>query len=594
MRHFLVGLLAAAVITLAVASVAWAVGELTQKPSPNGCVTSNGTGGACGIGRTGSGSLDYVLVSPDGKHLYARGVASLATFTRDPATGVLSHDPGPGGCMNASGVNGCATEALVGNNGEAFLTPDGEMLYIAANSDNTIGVFDRDPATGALTKLSCVGETAAGGCTDLRGLNNVTHIRLSPDGKQVYAASGIGDSVAILNRDTTTGELSQHADTRGCISLTGAGTCQTSAALNNPRALAVSADGKSVYVTAFEADAIVVFDRDATTGELAQKASPDGCWSASGHGGTCRTATALDSPGNTIEVSPDDENVYATSWGANDAYLIFDRASDGTLTQKADKAGCIADSGAGGLCEDVRSFDLPAAIAFGANSEVYIAAYLSNAITVFDRDANGGLTQKPGKQGCISDTGGADCEDGTALASPDDVTPSPDGKHLYGAHAASLSIFDRATTGATNTTTTTTTATTSTTASTGTTSAPAPAPTTPAPAPVVVPRPPVVAAPAAFKAADFVALPSARKCVSRRRLRVSLKVPRGARVRGADVFVKGKRKARRTAANLTVPVNLTGLPKGTFPVKIDVTLADGRKLSQTRRYKTCAPKRKRG
>jgi hypothetical protein len=47
--------------------------------------------------------------------------------------------------------------------------------------------------------------------------------------------------------------------------------------------------------------------------------------------------------------------------------------------------------------------------------------------------------------------------------------------------------------------------------------------------------------------------------------------------------LKGKR--------LTAPVDLRGLPKGRFTVKIVAVTSAGQKLSSSRRYRTCAPKR---
>ena len=38
----------------------------------------------------------------------------------------------------------------------------------------------------------------------------------------------------------------------------------------------------------------------------------------------------------------------------------------------------------------------------------------------------------------------------------------------------------------------------------------------------------------------------------------------------------------------TATVDLRGLPKGRFKVRITVTLADGRKVRSTRAYRTCA------
>ena len=55
---------------------------------------------------------------------------------------------------------------------------------------------------------------------------------------------------------------------------------------------------------------------------------------------------------------------------------------------------------------------------------------------------------------------------------------------------------------------------------------------------------------------------------------------------------KGKTKTYK-GAKLKLPVKLTGLPKGTFKVKVVVTLADATKLTLTRTYKTCAVKKRR-
>lgn len=122
--------------------------------------------------------------------------------------------------------------------------------------------------------------------------------------------------------------------------------------------------------------------------------------------------------------------------------------------------------------------------------------------------------------------------------------------------------------------------------------APTPTPTPPAPAgpltplPIGLPRP----APApALSAAKVLKLP--RACTSRRRFRIKLALPAGARVRTVAVTVNGKRaKSTRRGAD----VDLRGLPKGRIAVKITVVLADGRSVSTTRRYRTCTPRKRRG
>jgi hypothetical protein len=60
------------------------------------------------------------------------------------------------------------------------------------------------------------------------------------------------------------------------------------------------------------------------------------------------------------------------------------------------------------------------------------------------------------------------------------------------------------------------------------------------------------------------------------------------------VFVNKRRAKVVKSQRLTAPVDLRGMPAGKFTVRIVVTTADGRKLSHSRKYRTCATKRKRG
>ena len=60
------------------------------------------------------------------------------------------------------------------------------------------------------------------------------------------------NAVARLNRNPTTGAITQPAGTAGCVSQTGAGPCADGHGLNGPHSVAVSADGKSVYVASVD------------------------------------------------------------------------------------------------------------------------------------------------------------------------------------------------------------------------------------------------------------------------------------------------------------------------------------------------------
>ena len=84
---------------------------------------------------------------------------------------------------------------------------------------------------------------------------------VSPDGNSLYVASYKSDAVARLNRNPLTGAISQPTGKAGCISQTGAGPCAQGHALHGPAWVAISADGKSIYATSRNDDAVDRFIR---------------------------------------------------------------------------------------------------------------------------------------------------------------------------------------------------------------------------------------------------------------------------------------------------------------------------------------------
>jgi hypothetical protein len=94
------------------------------------------------------------------------------------------------------------------------------------------------------------------------------------------------------------------------------------------------------------------------------------------------------------------------------------------------------------------------------------------------------------------------------------------------------------------------------------------------------------------KATAVIGLPSARACVSRRRLTLHLHRPTGLKLSRLTVKV-AHRRATHPKLRGTAPIVLAGLPKGTYAVSVTVTFTDKRTLTLRRVYKTCAPKRRR-
>jgi hypothetical protein len=102
-------------------------------------------------------------------------------------------------------------------------------------------------------------------------------------------------------------------------------------------------------------------------------------------------------------------------------------------------------------------------------------------------------------------------------------------------------------------------------------------------------------APTAFGPNGLISAPSNKKCVSRRNFRIRLRKPRKPlKIEQGIVFVDNKRVATRKGTRVTAPVDLRGLPKGRFTVKITVVLSNGDVVQGKRRYRTCVPKKRRG
>jgi DNA-binding beta-propeller fold protein YncE len=322
----------------------------------------------------------------------------------------------------------------------------------------TLGPAAAAHAAGELVQkpgtTGCISEdTAKAECADGRGLYGATGVAVSPDGRNAYVAANESGGVAILDRSAT-GVLTQRAGKAACITWDGSGdTCEKGLVVRNANDVAVSPDGKNVYVASWPGG-IAVFDRDATGG-LKQKDGKAGCITEDGSNDTCTDGTAIIDVG-TVAVSPDGKNVYVTAYSSG-SVAVFDRDASGALKQKDGKAACI--SAAGGACEEGRVLAGAERLAISHDGRsVYVTsvgapetlAVNEPGIAILDRDATGALEQKPGIAGCITDSGsqGA-CSKGVGLDSVYDVTVTPDGRSVYvGSHRDAALRFDRAATGA--------------------------------------------------------------------------------------------------------------------------------------------------
>ena len=218
-------------------------GAVAQGAGTDGCVSYSGSSGACVDGRA-LGNAHSVVVSPDGRNVYvtalASGAGGVAVFDRDPASGDLTQKSGAAGCITDDGGD---LSGAVCTDGEALdspisiaVSPDGGSVYVAVLNSNALAVFDRDPATGALTQTGSIGLT-----------QSPNAVAVSPDGRSVYVSS-YRAGVTVFRREQATGALTAPKD--GNHPLDGA------------ESLTVSPDGKSVYVPDFKHGKLAVFARE--------------------------------------------------------------------------------------------------------------------------------------------------------------------------------------------------------------------------------------------------------------------------------------------------------------------------------------------
>ncbi len=178
-----------------------------------------------------------LTISPDGAHLYvASGDQSAVTvFVRDKTTGHLTlRPPAPDADLGVVGIHSVA------------ISPDGAFVYATRQDDDTIAVFRRDRASGALKFVDVVSQ----GVDGVDGLYGVFWVTISPDGRRLYAASTLDHAVAAFARDPRSGALTflekrRGAPDRECLAFA--------------RSVAVSPDGRNVYVAGASSNAVVAY-----------------------------------------------------------------------------------------------------------------------------------------------------------------------------------------------------------------------------------------------------------------------------------------------------------------------------------------------
>lgn len=170
-----------------------------------------------------------VATSDDGRHVYALGAgapgdeettlpATLAVFERNIVPGpnfgsLVQLELEVEGIDDASD-SGLTVEGLTGGR-DMVLSPDQRHLYIASAEANAVTVFRREHIAGSedFGRLSFVQSRALGSdepadiVSPVTGLGNPTDVAVSADGRHVYVVGRADHAVAIFKRNISTGTL---------------------------------------------------------------------------------------------------------------------------------------------------------------------------------------------------------------------------------------------------------------------------------------------------------------------------------------------------------------------------------------------------
>lgn len=341
-----------------------------------------------------------VALSPDGRSLYAvsNNDDALVALRRDTSTGRITYvGEQRDGSGDVNGLNGARGVAI---------SRDGRNVYVAGYFDDAVAVFARDPATGDVTFVEAKLDNTLG--TD--GLDGATAIAVSPDDRHVYVTGYLDDAVAIFACDAATGTLTFAGRVRdGVAGVNG---------LDGAHGIAVSPDGKHVYVAGANDNAVAIFRRDIATGGLEfVEALIDG-----------QNGIATLGVARAVAVSPDGRFVFAVA-ELDNAVTTFRRdAATGRLTLAATaRNGVNVAAGLGGATAVATSPD---------GERIYVASAGDDAVAAFDVDrATGALVYR--EHLTFPTTAGLDGAAAIAL--------SPDGDHVYvaGPNSDAIAVVSR-------------------------------------------------------------------------------------------------------------------------------------------------------
>jgi len=248
------------------------------------------------------------------------------------------------------------------------------------------------------------------------GLGGARVAELTPNGRQILVASGDDNSLAIFNVDSDF-KLSFKEVFKNNLTIDG---------LDGAVSLVVSSDGRYIYVVSYYDSAVAIFEQDEQGNFQFLRAIRDGLpyEDVFSNKESVKVKDKLGLLGAyDIAITADNSQLFVASVASN-AVSIFDIDKGGNVV--FDHAIRDSDDTKYGLGGAVNVIVTP------NNSQIIVAGFNENAITIFNRDVSGAIEHSQtlinGKEAIRN------------MIAPQGLATSPDGNYLYAACGGSNAI----------------------------------------------------------------------------------------------------------------------------------------------------------
>lgn len=191
-----------------------------------------------------------VTVTLSDRYLDSQVTALSVAITAINDTPVVANDP----VLSADELRLVNTYTAISGLGTvtaAARTTDGLAVYVS-DDKGAIALFQRDANSGELTYVRTFAAA--------EGVNGISQLQVSAEGNSVYALRADGNAIVWFSRDEN-GELTHKATIASDYDIDNGN-------LNNIKGIALSDDGKNLYLINSYSDQLAYFSRDTATGAL--------------------------------------------------------------------------------------------------------------------------------------------------------------------------------------------------------------------------------------------------------------------------------------------------------------------------------------